>query len=26
VRLAFVEACKGLVVAPGDTREAIEGE
>ncbi|KAF9652585.1 ARM repeat-containing protein [Thelephora ganbajun] len=24
VRLAFVEACKGLVIAPGDTREAIE--
>jgi sister chromatid cohesion protein PDS5 len=26
VRLAFVEACKGLVLAPGETREAIEGE
>ena len=26
VRLAFVGACKGLVLAPGDTREAIEGE
>jgi len=26
VRIAFVEACKGLVVAPGDTREAVEGE
>ena len=26
VRLAFVEASKGLVLAPGETREAIEGD
>jgi len=25
VRLAFVEACRGLVLSPGDTREVIEG-